>query len=89
MTDLGGELHFGIVQGTSVYLPLSRNGIISNKLEGAMAPRAFRINGDKSNTNAYFKEDYSPANIFVNWKVQDAKGAVNGPSQWTFTANPT
>lgn len=45
-----------------------------------MAPRAMRFTGDKANACAYFKEEYSPANIYVNWKVYDAKGATEGPS---------
>lgn len=69
-----------IVTGTNIYLPLSRNGIISEKLEGKYGPRAFRILGDKSNTCMYFKEEYQPANIFANWKVTDAKGSIAGPS---------
>jgi len=58
MTDLGGEVHITIVPGLPVYLPLSRNGIISEKLLGELGPRAFRILGEKTNTCAYFKEEY-------------------------------
>lgn len=57
-TDLGGEVSFSIVGGSNIYLPLSRNGIVSEKLDGKYGPRAFRILGDRLNTCDYFKEDY-------------------------------
>lgn len=53
------------------------------------SPRAILFFGDKDKICHYFKEEYTPAVIFRNWKKIDAKGAKYGPSIWEFTMNPT
>jgi hypothetical protein len=41
---------------------------------------AFKFVGDKAVVCKYFKETYSPPNIFHNWEFKDSPSAKNGPS---------
>lgn len=87
LTDKGGEIQFILEQGRQLYGGSVKNGIKSQRRGTYL--RSFRIIGDQSNTCNYFKETYSPSNIFHNWKVADGRGAILGPSEWTFNTNPT
>lgn len=89
MTDMGGEVQFQMVDPPSLYKALVRNHITSMEQPGFDTMRAIKFIGSKKNTCAYFKEDYTPAIIFRNWKAIDYMGAKAGPSVWTFTVNPT
>ena len=87
LTDKGGEIQFILEQGKQLYEGSLKNGIKSQRRGNYL--RSFRILGDQSNTCSYFKETYSPSNIFHNWKVVDGRGAILGPSDWTFNTNPS
>jgi len=89
MTDLGGEVSWVIVPSPSVFLASTRGHLASQKADGDESPFAIKFIGSKKNTCKFFEEDYVPAVIFKNWAVVDAKSALNGPSQWTFTKDPT
>ena len=87
LTDKGGEIQFILEQGRQLYSGSTKNGIKSQRRGTYL--RSFRIIGDQANTCNYFKENYSPSNIFHNWRVSDGRGAILGPSEWTFNTNPT
>lgn len=87
LTDRGGEVQFMLEEGRSFYEGTTKNGVKSQKRGNYL--RSFRIIGDQSNACNFFKETYSPSNIFHNWKVIDSKTSIFGPSEWTFNTNPT
>lgn len=87
LTDLGGEVTFSIGGPAATFEAKVKNGITSTKK--MEHNRSFKIIGDRKHTCSYFHETYNPTNIFKNWDKKDGKGARNGPSQWTFTSNPT
>lgn len=73
LTDKGGELEIAVDEGQKKYAGKMRNSINSVKRDNHI--RSFRLVGDKSLTCEYFAESYNPANIYMNWKMEDAKGA--------------
>ena len=75
-----------IEDGLSYYPGSFKNGIYSQIKENYI--RSFRVVGDRQMTCNYFKEEYSPSNIFSNWVQNDAKNAVKS-SLWSFVTNPT
>ena len=87
LSDKGGEIQFILEAGKQLYEGSVKNGIKSQRRGTYL--RSFRILGDQANTCNYFQENYNPSNIFHNWKVIDGRGAILGPSDWTFNTNPS
>lgn len=87
LTDRGGEIQFILEQGKQLYEGSAKNGIKSQRRGNYL--RSFRIIGDQANSCNYFKETYNPSNLFHNWRISDGRGAILGPSEWTFNTNPT
>ncbi len=65
LTDKGGEIQIIIEDGQNFYPGVFKNGIYSSKKENYI--RSFRVVGDREMTCNYFKEEYNPSNIFINW----------------------
>jgi len=89
MTDNGGDVSWIIEASQTRYPAKSRNGVDSQMLEGDDGGGAMKFVGNKMTVCSYFKEEYSPTNIFHNWERIDHRQAKRGPSQWTFAAHPT
>ena len=75
LTDKGGELEIAVEEGQKKYVGKMKNGINSIKRDNHI--RSFKLIGDKSLTCEYFSETYNPANIYNNWKMEDAKGVIS------------
>lgn len=86
MTDKGGEAQFEIEGPRQTYAGKKRNAIQSEKRANYV--RSMKMIGS-GNACKNFAEKYDPPNIFEHWKMFDAKGALFGPSDWSFFAHPT
>ena len=73
--------------GLKDYKSIKKNGILSKAKSEYV--RSFKIHGDQSNVCEFFKEKYTPPNLFAHWKIVDSSTAINKPSEWSFNTHPT